>query len=206
MKLILFLCLLAAAGFNLEAQDLFNAHGLLNSQGESLAAVEVSADRAGDRLVVLEGKIEVFALFALVVEQGELALLVDVDELKLGLGDDGAGHGVRRGAKELVLLEVEDVLAGDGALGAAVLAVLEDVHLDDLAWAAADADEVALLEVTGSAGESVGCAGVGAFELLVVFVVAGGIIEVFRVAASGHFCYCSCFLRELFLFSRERDT
>ena len=184
-----FFCLLAAASFNLEAHDLFNAHGLLNSQGERLAVVEVSADRAGDRLVVLEGKIEVFALFALVVEERELALGVDVDELELGLGDDGAGHGVRGGAEELVLLEVEDVLAGDGALGAAVLAVLEDVHVGDLAGAAANADEVALLEVAGGAGEGVGRASIGALEVFEVFVVlllAGGIVEIFLVAVGGH--------------------
>ena len=171
---------------------MFNAHGLLNSQGERLAVVEVSADRAGDRLVVLEGKIEVFALFALVVEERELALGVDVDELELGLGDDGAGHGVRGGAEELVLLEVEDVLAGDGALGAAVLAVLEDIHVGDLAGAAANADEVALLEVAGGAGEGVGRASIGALEVFEVFVVllllllASGIVEVFLIAIGGH--------------------
>ena len=190
-----FACLLAAVSFNLEAHDLFNAHCLLDSHGQCLAVVEVSADRAGDRLVVLERKIEVLALLALVVEERELALVVDVDELELGLGDDGAGHGVRGGAEQLVLLEVEDVLAGDGALGAAVLAVLEDVHVGDLARAPADADEVALLEVAGGAGERVGRTRVGALEVLEVFivivvavvVVAGGIIEILLVAVRSHF-------------------
>jgi hypothetical protein len=168
--------------FDLEAHDLLDAHGLVDDERQVLAVLEVSADRARDRLVVLEREVEVLALLEVLVEERELAVGRDVDELELGLGDDRARHRVGGGADELVLLaRDEDVLADERALGAAVLAVLERVDLDDLAGAAADADEVALLEVAGRDGVGVGRVGVGTLEVLVVEV------EVFLVAIGCHY-------------------
>lgn len=167
--------------FDLEAHDLLDAHGLLDDERQVLAVLEVSADRARDRLVVLEREVEVLALLEVLVEERELAVGRDVDELELGLGDVGARHRVGGGADELVLLaRDEDVLADDRALGAAVLAVLERVDLDDLAGAAADADEVVLLEVAGGDGVGVGGVGVGTLEVLILE------IEVFLVAVGCH--------------------
>jgi len=171
---------------------LLDAHRLLDGERQVLAVFEVRADRASDALVVLEREIEVGALLEVLVEQAELALGRDVDELQLGLGDDRARRRVARGAHELVLLaRDEEVLARDRALGAAVLAVLERLDLDDLGRAPADANEVALLEVAGLAGNGVSRAGVGAFEVLVESEVAmfllmmisgsSAIIEIFLV-------------------------
>lgn len=174
--------LFTVGGFDLEAHDLLDAHGLVDDERQAFAVLEVSADRARDRLVVLEREVEVLALLEVLVEERELAVGRDVDELELGLGDVGARHRVGGGADELVLLaRDEDVLADDRALGAAVLAVLERVDLDDLAGAAADADEVVLLEVAGGDGVRVGRVGVGTLEVLVLEV------EVFLVAVGCHF-------------------
>ena len=194
-----FVFLLAVVGFDLEAHDLLEAHGALHRQRQRLAGVEVGADRARDRLVVLERQVQVLALLEVLVQQRQAPVLVDVDELQLGLGDDGARHRERRGADQLVLLEAEDVLARDGALGAAVLAVLEDVDLGHLAGAPADADEVAALEIARRARKRSRRARVGALELLVVevlnavlvvvvVVLSRGIIKIFLVAIHrGHF-------------------
>ena len=157
--------LLAAVHFNLEAHDLFDAHRLEDSERQVLAVVEVRTDRASNAFVVLaKWEIEVLALLEVLVEQSELPLVRDVDELELSLADDGARHRVRGGADELVLLEGEEILARDGALGAAVLAVLERFDLDDLRGAPADADEVALLEIASLARNSVGGTSVSALE------------------------------------------
>ena len=179
------LILFAVGRLDLEAHDLLDAHRLVDDEGQGLAGGEVGADRARDGLVVLEREVEVLALLEVLVEERELAIFGNVDELELGLGDGRARHRVGGGADELVLLAGdEDVLADDRALGAAVLAVLERLDVEDLAGAAADADEVALLEVTGSDGEGVGGVGVGAFEVLVV------VVEVFLVAVG---CHCFFF-------------
>ena len=177
--------------FDLEAHDLLDAHRLLDGERQVLAVVEVGADGAGDSFIVLEREVEILALLEVFVEKGELAIFGDVDELELGLGDGGARHRVGGGADELVLLAGdEDVLAEDGALGAAVLAVLERLDVEDLAGAAADADEVVLLEVTGSDGEGVGGVGVGALKVFVfeveVVILRSGIIEIFLVAVRSH--------------------
>ena len=199
--------LLAAVHFNLEAHDLFDAHRLLDSERQVLAVVEVRTDRASNAFVVLEREIEVLALLEVLVEQSELALSRDVDELELRLADDGARHRVRRGAHELVLLEGEEILAGDGALGAAVLAVLERLDLDDLGGAPADAHEVALLEIASLARNSVGGTSVSALddfffnveERLLLMLLCGGVIEIFLVERH-FFSFPDVFFSLLFLF------
>ena len=186
---------------------MFDAHRLLDSERQVLAVVEVRTDRASNAFVVLEWEIEVLALLEVLVEQSELPLARDVDELELSLADDGARHRVRGGADELVLLEGEEILARDGALGAAVLAVLERLDLDDLRGAPADADEVALLEIASLARNSVGGTGVSALEdfffnveeRLLLMLLCGGVIEIFLVERHFFFSFPDVFFL-LFLF------
>ena len=176
--------LFTVSRFDLEAHDLLESHCLLDNESQVLAVVKVSTDRTSNGLVVLEGKIEVLALLEVFIKKGKFTFFGDVDELELGLGDVGARHGVSSGANEFVLLAgEEDVLADDGALGASVLAVLEGLDVENLAGTTADADEVVLLEVTGSDGEGVSGVGVGTFEVFIFEVI----IEIFLIGVRSHF-------------------
>ena len=132
-------------GLLLERNDLLNANSLLDGNGDGVLALIPGLTDLVGHLLGVGGELDVDLLLAALVHEGELTILLDVDDLPVGAGDDGDGSAVGAGDHILELLAGEDVGGDEVALGMAVLAGLGDGDGNDLAGLALDHDVSAYL-------------------------------------------------------------
>jgi len=134
-------------GVELVVQDLLHAHGPGDVDDKLLVIIEVGP-QLGDELggvrrglvkrvayifeLFLRGEPEVLTRVAIVIHERAVAILINVQELEVDLGDEGGLHVVRGGLDGLDLRLGEDVDPGELALRVPVLAGLRDRDTDDL--------------------------------------------------------------------------
>jgi len=145
------------------------AHGTDDRDKEILAIIETGLDflakiAFGDLDVVFGG-----AIGGHEVEE----TIIDVDELVFLTTDVGDIHIVGGGADIFQLLSGKDIDGDKMDLGVTVLAGLRGRHVDDLAWAALDANMSVLAESRALHRESQGRAGAGLLKGLIVALIVG---------------------------------
>lgn len=99
-------------------------------------------------VVVVKVEANVGAGIVLVIHEGNIALLVNVDDLEVLTGDDGLVHVVGGRGDILVLAGSEDVDTDHVDLGVTVLTGLGCRDLGNLAGEALDDDMGTLLQAT----------------------------------------------------------
>lgn len=127
-------------GLLLVGNDLLLADGLLDGDSDGVLALIPGLTDLVGHLLGEGGELDVDLLLAALVHEGELTIVLDVDDLPVGATDDGDGGAVGGGDHILELLAGEDVGGDEVALGVAVLAGLGDGDGKNLAGLALDHD------------------------------------------------------------------
>mmetsp|Transcript_17385 Transcript_17385/g.35309 ORF Transcript_17385/g.35309 Transcript_17385/m.35309 type:complete len:211 (+) Transcript_17385:60-692(+) len=161
---------------DLVGHNLGDAHRLLDGDHNNiLSLIPVVPDLLGEVLRPSRELDIVTGLAGLIGEVKEVRLVVvDVEELVLGLLDDGLGGAVGRGDHVHDLLAVEDVGGLEVALSVAVLSGLGDGDGEDLAGAALDEHVASLLQLTGGDGGGEGGSGVGVLNSVILIISGHG--------------------------------
>lgn len=162
---------LTLAGSLLGLNSSLLTHG---SQDNNVGILLIGLEQLDDLVTDLTvGHLDIILGVTIVVHQGEVAIIGDVEELVLATGDVGDIHVVGGGAEIFELLAGEDVESNQMDLGVTVLASLGGRHVDDLAGAALDDDEAVLPQSRALHGEGGRGTGVGRVEGVLMLRVVG---------------------------------
>jgi hypothetical protein len=157
----------------LSSNNLLNTTSAKNGNENILTIIEHGSDLLGHLLVItlgVLGEIQIVLGLTRFEKEGDLAVISDVQELKLDSGNVRDLKIVRGGAAVLILLTREDVDTSDVGLGVTVLSSLGGGNINNLAWLVLNHNEPALSDRTSLHRVGVRRTGIGTLEsrLLVV--------------------------------------